>query len=102
MRLFLRLSVVLGLSAVALAAQQKYPLRAVEIVGAANFDRDRIARLTGLEIGAPVDKNDFDNAIRKLDDAGVFETLEYRYAPDDGGYKLTITVKEVEQIYAVR
>jgi outer membrane protein insertion porin family len=104
MRILVRLSAVLLLIASALAAQspQKYPLRAIEIVGARNFDRDRIAALTGLKIGAMVDKNDFDRALANLDDAGVFETIEYRYTPQGDGYKLILTVQEVEQLYPVR
>ncbi len=103
MRVFVRLSLFLCLFAAALIAQQqKYPLRAIEIVGANNFDKDRIAALTDLKIGEMVDKNDFDRALSKLDDAGVFETIEYRYTPEGGGYRLILTVQEVEQLYPVR
>ena len=104
MRVALRLAAAVFLCAAALAAQQqqKYPLREIEIEGAKNFDRARIAALTDLNVGAMVDKNDFDRALAKLDDAGVFETIQYRYTPQDGGYKLTITVQEVEQLYPVR
>jgi outer membrane protein insertion porin family len=104
MRVALRLAAAVFLCAAVLAAQQqqKYPLREIEIEGAKNFDRDRIAALTELKVGAMVDKNDFDRALAKLDDAGVFETIQYRYTPQDGGFKLTITVQEVEQLYPVR
>jgi len=105
MGFFVRLIAVFCLAAALLPAQQeeqKYPLRAVEILGAKNFDRDRIARLTGLELGEPVGKEDFDRALAKLDDAGVFETIEYRYGPQGDGYKVTFTIQEVEQLYPVR
>ena len=103
MQVPVRLLAVCCLLLPALAAQekQKYPLRAVEIVGANNFDRDRIAALTGLELGAPVGKDDFDRALAKLDNAGVFETIQYRYSPQGDGYKVTFTVQEVEQLYPV-
>lgn len=104
MRISVRLIALTGLLAVALAAQQqqKYPLRALEIVGAHNFDKDRISAETGLALGAMVDKNDFDKALANLDNAGVFETVQYRYDPHGDGYKVTITVQEVEQLYPVR
>ena len=105
MRVPVRLIAVVCFFAAALVAQQqqrKYPLRAVEIVGANNFDRDRIAALTGLELGQPVGKDDFDRALAKLDNAGVFETIQYKYAPQGDGYAVTFTVQEVEQLYPVR
>ncbi|MCB1019389.1 MAG: hypothetical protein KDC27_05640 [Acidobacteria bacterium] len=104
MRIPVRLTalVCMFVALVAAQTQQKYPLRSIEIVGAHNFDKDRIAALTGLEIGKPVDKADFNRAIQKLDEAGVFETIQYKYTPQNGGYALTITVQEVEQLYPVR
>ncbi len=99
-----RLLVVACLLVVALPAQdqRKYPLRAVAIVGAENFDQASIEALAGLELGAPAGKEDFDRALSNLDNAGVFETIQYRYEPQGDGYKVTFTVQEVQQLYLVR
>jgi outer membrane protein assembly factor BamA len=88
--------------ALLLPAQQQYPLRDIIIEGAKVFEPERIKAETGLKIGSMVDEDDFQQALGRLGSTGVFETLEYRLAPKDGGYALTITVREVEQVFQVR
>ena len=83
-------------------AQQSYPLREILIEGLRHFDRDRVIAASGLEIGAMVTADDLQRAVDRLSDAGVFETIEFRYGPKDDGYTVTFAVREVEQLYAVR
>ncbi len=85
-----------------LSAQQSYPLRELRVEGAKIFDPERIKDETGLEIGQQVSEADFQDAIARLGAAGVFDTLEYRFGPKDGGYSLTLVVKEVDQVFRVR
>ncbi len=90
------------LLAISAAAQQTYPLREIVIDGLHNFDRERVLAATGLEIGSQVTADDLQKAVDRLGAAGVFEAIEFRYGPLDGGYTVTFTVREVEQLYAVR
>lgn len=86
----------------ALAAQEKYPLREIVIEGAQHFDKDRIQAETGLHVGDMVNEADFQKAVARLTETGVFETLSYRFGPKDGGYSLTFEVDEVDQVFSVR
>lgn len=83
-------------------AEDAFPLRAVEFRGNRHFSSEALARLTRLEIGAPVRKADFNAALRHLGAVGVFERLEYKYAPLDGGYRVTFIVEEMEDLFPVR
>lgn len=95
------LVLVCGLAA-ALAAQTAFPLRTISFEGNANFTSDDLTAVTGLEIGQPVQKSDFDRALRKLNETGLFEALRYRFEPLDGGYRLVVTVQELPELYPVR
>ncbi len=93
----------LVLAAVSLTAQPgTFPLRAVEFEGSQSFASDELAAATGLELGQPVSKADFDRALRKLSETGLFEELSYRFEPLNGGYRLTITVRELLELFPVR
>ena len=91
-----------GLTAAVLCAQTAFPLRTVVFEGNANFSSDDLTAVTGLEIGQPVQKSDFDRALRKLNETGLFEALRYRFEPLDGGYRLVVTVQELPELYPVR
>ena len=97
----LLLLLLLGGTAVALA-EDDFPLRAIEFHGNRHFPADELVRVAGLELGQPVRKRDFDLALRKLNDTGVFEGLRYRFEPLGDGYKLTISVEEVPELFPVR
>jgi outer membrane protein assembly factor BamA len=83
------------------AAQDKFPLRAIEIVGAENYSEQSIIAASGLKIGDLVGEADFKQALERISAAGVFDGLEWRYDPQGDGYKVTFTVHELEQLYPV-
>ncbi len=85
-----------------LFAEDAFPLRAVEFEGNRHFSSEALAQLTRLEIAAPVRKSDFNTALRYLSEAGVFERLEYKYGPLDGGYRVTFVVEETAELFPVR
>lgn len=96
------LVLVCALATAVLAAQTAFPLRTIVFEGNANFTSDDLTAVTGLEIGQPVQKSDFDRALRKLNETGLFEALRYRFEPLDGGYRLVVTVQELPELYPVR
>jgi outer membrane protein insertion porin family len=79
-----------------------YPLRAIEIQGNEKFPDEKIIALSGLEIGRQVREADFQEALNKINSAGVFDSLEYRYGAAGDGYRVTFTVVEVSELYPVR
>lgn len=79
-----------------------YPLREIRITGNENFSRERIIAVLGLEIGQPVTEADFRKATRKLDAAGVFHSIQYRFGPRGDGYSVTFTVEEIADLFSVR
>ena len=86
----------------ALFAEDAFPLRGIEFEGSRNFSDEDLAAVTGLELGQPVRKRDFDLAMRRLNEAGVFESMSYRYGPQGDGYKLTIALQELPELFPVR
>ncbi|MDE0102234.1 MAG: hypothetical protein OXN89_07630 [Bryobacterales bacterium] len=83
-------------------AQETFPLRVLEFEGNDAFSSADLAAVTGLEIGQMVAKPDFERALRLLNDTGAFESLRYRFGPQDGGFRLTIAVQELAELFPVR
>lgn len=83
------------------AAQQAYPLQAIEIVGADNYSEASIIEASGLKVGAAVTPADFERAIARINATGLFDKLEFRYVPEGGGYRVIFTVQELEQLYTL-
>ena len=83
-------------------AQDTFPLRVLEFEGNEAFSSADLAAVTGLEIGQMVAKPDFERALRLLNDTGAFESLRYRFGPQDGGFRLTIAVQELAELFPVR
>jgi len=83
-------------------AEDAFPLRAIEFEGNQHFSSEALAELSGLEIGTPVREGNFKTALRHLNNTGVFERLEFRYAPLGDGYRLTFVVEEVLELFLVR
>jgi len=79
-----------------------FPLREIEIRGNQNFSTEEIIALSGLEIGRQVSEADFHEALNKINAAGVFDDIEFRYSPAGDGYRVTFTVVEVSELYPVR
>jgi outer membrane protein assembly factor BamA len=84
------------------ASQESFPLRAIEFIGNDNFPEEQLIEFSGLRLGEQVTQADFERALEKLNGAGVFDSLEFRYQPKDDGYKVSYTVSEVGLLYPVR
>jgi outer membrane protein assembly factor BamA len=84
------------------AAEPRFPLREIKVEGNKEFTKEEIADLSGLKIGESVRSADFEKALDRINDAGVFEALEFRYEPFSGGYRVIFTVDEVDNFYTLR
>ena len=97
-----RLCAALFCCALAAPAEDAFPLRAIEFEGSERFAEADLVAVTGLQLGQAVRKRDFDAALRKLNETGAFEGMRYRFGPQGDGYKLTIVVQEIAELFPVR
>ncbi len=81
--------------ALALYAQDApYPLESVAVEGT-RISRETVMELAGLRIGAPVNKAAIEQACGKLQEAGIFQSIDYHYAPGPKrGYVLTLKLTD--------
>ena len=101
MRVLRHAVILTALAAMGLAAQETYPLRELRVEGNDVISDERIVAASGLTVGESVAEPDFQAALRRLDDIGLFETIAYKFGPKDDGYLLTFEVVEVENLYTV-
>jgi outer membrane protein assembly factor BamA len=72
------------------AQNTSFPLESVSVEGTA-LSKEVVMDLAGLRTGTAVDKAAFDAASQKLNDTGLFESINYSYGPGPKrGYVLTL------------
>ncbi len=83
---------------------EPFPLETLTITGNKRIAADKIAGASGLKIGTPVLKSDFDHARTRLLASGAFESVGFEFRPtaDNKGYDGTLQVVEVDQLYPYR
>src|ERR1700681_3037202 len=88
-------------TSVAPADPSKWPLESFVVKGNAHFTREQIFAQSGLRLGQPVTKADFDAARDRLVASGAFISVNCGYdpAPDGKGFAATIEVNEVPELY---
>ena len=77
-------------------------LIAIKVTGSKRYPEQVIAAASGLQIGTPVNDDDFKKAARRLGDMGVFTDIEYSYSYSSAGTKLEFRVSDVEKFVPVR
>src|SRR4051794_5239695 len=85
------------------AAPQKRALASIAVEGNKLFTREQVLAVSGLKVGQPAAKPEFEAARDRLVVSGAFESVSYRYAAAAGGEGIaaTLEVAEVEQVYPV-
>ena len=100
------LTALLAISSVAFPQQPQtvFPLETLAVKGNQRLKSEKIIEVSGLKIGAPVTKADFDAARARLLSTGAFESVGYEYKPaaSNKGYAGTLDVIEVEQLFPYR
>src|SRR5579864_3912386 len=81
-----------------------FPLESLHVQGNRHFTPEKIIAATGLKVGQPVKKEDFDGARARLLATGAFESVGYEFKPSaaNSGYDATFEVVEVAQFYPYR
>jgi outer membrane protein insertion porin family len=84
--------------------QTTYPLETLKVQGNRRIPSEKIVAVSGLKIGAPVTKADFDAARARLLAGGAFESVGYEFKPSPAntGYDAVFEVAEVDQLYSYR
>lgn len=77
-------------------------LIAIKVTGSKRFPEQAVAAASGLQIGAPVNDDDFKKAARRLGDMGVFTDIEYSFSYSSAGTKLEFRVTDGEKFVPVR
>jgi outer membrane protein insertion porin family len=82
---------------------EKYPLEAFHVEGNQQIPAERILNASGLKIGAPVNKADFDGARDRLLESGAFDSVGFNFKPANAnGYEVTFQVVEIGTLYPYR
>lgn len=77
-----------------LALAAAVSLESVTVDGTA-LAKDLVLEVSGLQVGAPIDKAGIEAACLKLHESGLFSSVEYRYATGPkGGFALTLKVAD--------
>ncbi|HVI78096.1 MAG TPA: POTRA domain-containing protein, partial [Candidatus Acidoferrum sp.] len=77
-------------------------LIAIKVVGSKRFSEQEIAAASGLQLGTPVNDEDFKKAARRLGDMGVFLDIAYSYSYSSAGTKLEFHVTDADKFVPVR
>ncbi|HEY2842876.1 MAG TPA: FtsQ-type POTRA domain-containing protein, partial [Bryobacteraceae bacterium] len=82
---------------------EKYPLEAFHVEGNQRISPERILAASGLKIGTPVRKADFDAARDRLLETGAFDSVGYTFKPANAnGFDATFQVVEIGTLYPYR
>jgi outer membrane protein insertion porin family len=81
-----------------------FPLESVRVEGNTRIPTEKIVAASGLKIGKPVVKADFDAARDRLVATGAFMSVGYEFKPSTSntGYSGVFQVVEVEQVFPYR
>ncbi len=77
-------------------------LIAIKVTGSKRFSEEAVAAASGLQMGAPVDEDDFKKAARRLGDMGVFTDIGYTYSYSSAGTKLELHVSDAGKFVPAR
>ncbi len=77
-------------------------LIAIKVKGSKRFSETDIAAASGLQLGAPVNEEDFKKAARRLGDTGVFTDVGYSFSYTFAGTKVEFQVTDVAKFVPVR
>src|SRR6202163_1117974 len=77
-------------------------LIAINVTGSKRYSEQAVAAATGLELGTPVNDDDFKKAARRLGDMGVFTDIAYSFSYSSAGTKLELHVSDAAKFVPAR
>lgn len=81
-----------------------FPLESIQVEGVKRLQPAQVAAASGLKIGQPAGKDEFDAAQKRLLETGVLASVAYRYGPGKqaASYSLTFEVTEIEHAFPLQ
>jgi outer membrane protein assembly factor BamA len=79
-----------------------HKLATIHVTGSRRYTPEEIAAASGLEIGSNATEEDFQRAIQKLGNSGLFSNVSYSYNHTPTGTKLDIEVTDAEKMVPAR
>ena len=77
-------------------------LIAITATGSKRYSEEAIAAATSLQLGAPVDEEDFKKTARRLGDTGAFSDIAFTYTYSPAGTKLELHVTDADKFVPAR
>lgn len=77
-------------------------LIAIKATGSKRFSEQDIAAASGLQLGTPVNDDDFKRAARRLGDTGLFTDIAYSFSYSPAGTKLEFRLVDTEKFVPVQ
>jgi outer membrane protein insertion porin family len=84
--------------------QESWPIASLRVEGNRIHSQEAILAASGLKVGQAVSEHAFEEAQKRLEATGFFESVGFHYTPsaDGKGYDGSFQVVEVQQAYPVR
>ena len=78
-----------------------FKLLSIQIKGLKHFTQDQLVRASGLQLGSTATEHDFQQAVQKLGDTGLFNDVAYSYRYTDAGCDLDLQVTENDDLVPI-
>lgn len=78
-----------------------FKLLSIQVKGLKHFNQDQLVRASGLQLGSNATERDFQQAVQKLGDTGLFNDVAYSYRYTDAGCDLDLQVTENDDLVPI-
>lgn len=86
----MRVLIVSILFSFGILGQDTFLLESVALEGT-EYPQELVLEISGLQLGSPINQQKIDDACQRLQNSGIFQSVEYRYKPGPNkGYALTL------------
>lgn len=82
-------------------AQLSFKLLSVHVKGLQHLPEDKVVAVSGLQLGRNVTEQDFQQAVQKLAETGLFTDVAYKYQYTTAGCNLDLQVTENEKLVPI-
>jgi outer membrane protein assembly factor BamA len=84
------------------SADLMWKLASIKVTGSQRYTNEEILGSTGLQIGKPVNEDDFKKATEQLGQTGLFSNASYSYTYSSEGAKLDLQLSDNDQLVPAR
>jgi outer membrane protein insertion porin family len=82
-------------------ATLSYKLLSIQIKGLSQLPQEEVIRASGLQLGQTVTEQDFQQAVQKLGDTGLFQDVAYSYHYTPAGCDLSLQLSENDKLVPI-